>query len=78
MAQPSRPVLGAARRLAIAKQIAALHAASWKAAYRGLFADSYLDGDVEYERLRHWRQRIEALATGGKAGSRDDEATPCV
>lgn len=64
MAPRSRTVLPAARRPAIARQIAALHAASWKAAYRGLFADAYLDGDVEGERLRYWQRRIEALAAG--------------
>ena len=38
--------------------IAALHAASWRATYRGIMPDSFLDGPVESERLRHWQQAL--------------------
>ena len=48
----------------IAPLIAQLHAASWKVAYRGIFADDYLDGAVEAERLGHWQLRVPALAAG--------------
>ncbi len=41
--------------LADAPAVAALHAASWRTAYRGIFTDIYLDGPVEAERLAHWR-----------------------
>jgi len=41
--------------------IAALHARSWRATYRGLLRDSYLDHDVDEERHRVWRARFDAL-----------------
>jgi GNAT superfamily N-acetyltransferase len=57
--------VAASRRLDdIARQIAALHAASWKATYRGIFADDYLDNEVDAERLGHWRARVHELAGG--------------
>lgn len=48
----------------IAPLIAGLHAASWKVAYRGIFADAYLDGAVEAERLGHWQRRVPELVAG--------------
>jgi ribosomal protein S18 acetylase RimI-like enzyme len=42
-----------------APAIAALHAASWRAHYRGAVPDRVLDGDLSGERLRHWRARLE-------------------
>jgi ribosomal protein S18 acetylase RimI-like enzyme len=45
-----------------APAIAALHADSWRRHYRGAYSDSYLDGDVETERLAVWTTR---LAGGG-------------
>ncbi len=48
----------------IAPLVATLHAASWKVAYRGIFNDAYLDGEVEAERLNHWRLRVPELAAG--------------
>ncbi len=47
-----------------ARQIAALHAASWKTTYRGIFADHYLDHEVDGERRKHWRARVRELVTG--------------
>ncbi|MBL8522573.1 MAG: GNAT family N-acetyltransferase, partial [Betaproteobacteria bacterium] len=44
--------------------IAAIHAASWKVAYRGLYADRYLDHEVAGERRRHWRKRVPELLAG--------------
>jgi len=41
-----------------ADAIADLHAESWRSAYRGLFADAYLDGEVGEERRRQWTQRL--------------------
>lgn len=45
-----------------ALRIAALHAASWRTAYRGILPDAYLDRDCAAERRRHWRQRLAASA----------------
>ncbi len=41
-----------------AAAIAALHARSWRATYRGLYDDDYLDGPVTDERDRAWRERL--------------------
>jgi len=41
-----------------AAAIAALHAASWRRHYRGAYADSFLDGDVEADRLAVWSARL--------------------
>lgn len=38
--------------------IAGLHADSWRRHYRGAYADAYLDGDIEVERLGVWTQRL--------------------
>src|SRR5262249_5898369 len=38
--------------------IAALHAASWRAAYRGLLSDQYLNADIAAERLTVWAERL--------------------
>ena len=48
----------------IAAQVAGQHAASWKSAYRGIYPDVYLDGDIEAERRSHWQQRVAELAKG--------------
>ncbi len=41
--------------------IARLHSDSWLNTYRGILADTYLDGNLETERLRYWQQRVKAL-----------------
>jgi len=41
-----------------AAQIAALHAASWRVAYRGMLSDAYLDGAVFEDRFRLWSARL--------------------
>ncbi|MEE6259258.1 GNAT family N-acetyltransferase [Plantactinospora sonchi] len=46
-----------------AARIAGLHADSWRRHYRGAYADSYLDGDVEAERRVVWSGRL--AASGG-------------
>lgn len=40
--------------------IAALHADSWRRHYRGAYADSYLDGDLDTERRAVWSERLES------------------
>jgi GNAT superfamily N-acetyltransferase len=39
-------------------RVAELHAASWRANYRGALSDSYLDGDILSERAEAWAQRL--------------------
>jgi GNAT superfamily N-acetyltransferase len=41
-----------------ADDIAALHAASWRATYRGILPDDFLDRQALDNRLRTWRQRM--------------------
>jgi ribosomal protein S18 acetylase RimI-like enzyme len=36
--------------------IAAVHAASWQDAYRGILSDDYLESRVTDDRSRHWRE----------------------
>lgn len=43
-----------------ADTLARVHAASWKATYRGILPHTYLDNEVDGERARYWQ---EALAT---------------
>jgi GNAT superfamily N-acetyltransferase len=38
--------------------VAALHAASWRRAYRGILGDDYLDGDLIAEREQVWRTKL--------------------
>ena len=42
--------------------IAKLHAASWRAAYRGIFSDEFLDGDLEADRMQSWMGVVDRLA----------------
>jgi ribosomal protein S18 acetylase RimI-like enzyme len=41
-----------------AAAVAALHADSWRRNYRGAYADEFLDGDVESDRLAVWSARL--------------------
>jgi GNAT superfamily N-acetyltransferase len=41
-----------------AATVAALHAASWRSAYRGIYPDAYLDGPVWAERRAFWRAAL--------------------
>ncbi|MDH5545484.1 MAG: GNAT family N-acetyltransferase [Gammaproteobacteria bacterium] len=43
-----------------ASAIANLHADSWRVAYRGIFRDENLDGDVVNERKEVWNHRLSA------------------
>ncbi len=42
--------------------IAALHVASWRASYRGILPDAFLDGPVEEDRASHWFELLEESA----------------
>lgn len=42
-----------------ADAVAALHAASWRSAYRGIFSGRFLDHEVTQERRRAWRERLQ-------------------
>jgi GNAT superfamily N-acetyltransferase len=56
--------------------IAALHAESWRHAYRGLLPDAYVDHDVFADRAALWRQRFgepeRQLVTVTIVAERDD------
>ena len=41
-----------------AEEVAALHADSWRRHYRGAYADSFLDGDVDGVLLAVWTERL--------------------
>lgn len=43
-------------------EIAALHALSWQRHYRGILPDSYLDHEVNQERLNLWTRRFEEMS----------------
>jgi ribosomal protein S18 acetylase RimI-like enzyme len=53
---PAAPIIRAATA-ADRDAIAALHAASWAVAYRGVFSDHFLDHEVGADRAEVWRQR---------------------
>jgi ribosomal protein S18 acetylase RimI-like enzyme len=42
-------------------EIAAIHSASWRTAYRGIYPDSYLDGEAAAERRDYWRSALAAM-----------------
>jgi ribosomal protein S18 acetylase RimI-like enzyme len=48
--------------IADADAIAALHAASWRSAYRGIFNDTTLGPSLDSERQAHWRGKLAAMA----------------
>ena len=47
-------------RLSDTKQIALLHADSWRRTYRGLFTDEFLDHEANAERIQTWCTRLQA------------------
>jgi ribosomal protein S18 acetylase RimI-like enzyme len=49
--------------VADADAIAALHAASWRSAYRGIFKDDTLGPSLDGERREHWRAKLTAMAS---------------
>jgi GNAT superfamily N-acetyltransferase len=42
--------------------IAAIHAESWRGAFRGLYRDEYLDGEVVADRMQVWERRMSEPA----------------
>ena len=44
--------------------IAALHVQSWRASYRGILPDDFLDGPVEDDRVSHWYELMESAGCG--------------
>lgn len=46
-----------------ASAIAGLHADSWRRHYRGAYLDSFLDGDVDADRLAEWTDRLSRPRT---------------
>ena len=50
--------------LADVDAIAALHAESWRASYRGILPDEFLDGPVEDDRSSHWYELMEGVGEG--------------
>lgn len=51
-----------------ADSVAALHATSWRSAYRGMLPDDYLDGDLVGERQAVWRERLRSAPQPGHFG----------
>jgi ribosomal protein S18 acetylase RimI-like enzyme len=49
--------------VADADAIAALHASSWRSAYRGIFKDDTLGPSLDGERREHWRAKLAAMAS---------------
>lgn len=41
--------------------VAAVHSASWRSAYRGIYPDHYLDEEVPEERRAFWRSALDAM-----------------
>jgi len=41
--------------------VAAIHAASWRTAYRGIYPDSYLDAEAPAERRAFWRRALAEM-----------------
>jgi ribosomal protein S18 acetylase RimI-like enzyme len=41
--------------------IAAIHVASWRSAYRGIYSDSYLDDEAPEERRDFWRRALAEM-----------------
>ena len=52
-------------RIGDEEQIARVHVAAWRAAYRGMMPDAFLDALSEDDRAKRWRERFEN-PPGGK------------
>src|SRR5260370_12214475 len=50
-----------AATIADADAIAAVHAASWRSAYRGILKETTLGPGLDAERRAHWRTRFAAM-----------------
>ncbi len=51
-----------------ADAVAALHATSWRSAYRGIFTDDYLDHEADAERRDAWRARLQTAGSSADWG----------
>jgi GNAT superfamily N-acetyltransferase len=60
MAQPPPNLTVRPGGPADATAVAGLHAESWRRHYRGAYADTYLDGDIDAERLGVWTERLSS------------------
>jgi ribosomal protein S18 acetylase RimI-like enzyme len=56
-----------------ADAIAALHAASWRSAYRGIFKVDTLGPSLDGERRGHWRAKLTAMAPDDTVLIADDQ-----
>ena len=56
------------------RAIAALHAESWRHAYRGALRDAFLDGDIEQDRIIVWEGRLAAPAANQLVVVAEDDA----
>ena len=57
-----------------ADTVAALHATSWRSAYRGILHDDYLDREVDADRQAVWRERLQGQAAEPAFGIVADDA----
>src|SRR5579862_375712 len=60
----AHPMVIRTANLADAERVAALHAASWRSAYRGALSEEYLRGPIDRDRLDLWTQRLREPAPG--------------
>lgn len=58
--QPAYAISLRPATLADAALIASIHSTSWRATYRGLLPDAFLDGEVNGERAAYWEARLSA------------------
>lgn len=56
-----------------AESVAQLHADSWRRHYRGVYADSFLDGDILTDRRRVWSARLAAPSGALTVLAEDEE-----
>jgi ribosomal protein S18 acetylase RimI-like enzyme len=56
-----------------AAELAALHATSWKSAYRGILSDEYLDTKADAERALHWQRRFDNVSSSFGIAARDGQ-----
>jgi ribosomal protein S18 acetylase RimI-like enzyme len=59
--------------VADAHDIAALHAASWRSAYRGIFKDDTLGPSLDGERRAHWSGKLVAMVPDDTVLIADDQ-----
>ncbi len=67
-------VIRDATGIADADAIALAHAESWRATYRGILSDAYLDGPIEDERRRLWRARFAEVPAPPTVAAWADDA----